>query len=57
MPAYLWYLLAGVLLAVFCETIDDLLGNRPLVRKLLSALAPLLVFIGFIQAALAAIFR
>ncbi len=57
MPAYLWYILAGVILALFSEKIDDLMGNQRWVRRLLSALAPLLVLIGFAQAALAAIFR
>ena len=57
MTAYLWYILAGAILALFSEKIDDLMGNQRWVRQLLSALAPLLVLIGFAQAALAAIFR
>ena len=57
MPAYLWYILAGAFLALFSEKIDDLMGNQRWVRRLLSALAPPLVLIGFAQAALAAIFR
>ena len=57
MPAYAWYLLAGLALALLSEKIDQLMGRQRWVRRLLSALAPLLVFIGFFQAALAAIFR
>ena len=28
MPAYLWYILAGAILALFSEKIDDLMGNQ-----------------------------
>ena len=57
MPPYLWYLLTGLVLAVFSEKIDQLMGGQRWVRRMLSALAPLLVMIGFAQAALAAPFR
>ena len=57
MPPYLWYLLAGLALAVFSEKIAQLMGGQRWVRRMLSALAPLLVMIGFAQAALAALFR
>ncbi|MCI8654036.1 MAG: hypothetical protein HFF11_10165 [Angelakisella sp.] len=57
MPPYLWYLLTGLVLAVFSEKIDQLMGGQRWVRRMLSALAPLLVMIGFAQAALAALFR
>lgn len=57
MPVYFWYILAGLVLAVSSEKIDELLGHQRWVHRLLSALAPLLIFIGFFQAALAAIFR
>lgn len=57
MPWYLLYLLAGILLAVASEKIDDLTGGRPWVRKLITRLAPLLVLIGMAQGALALMFR
>ena len=43
MPHYILYLFAGIILAVFSEKIDDLTGNRPFVRRLLSTLCLLLV--------------
>ena len=46
MPVYVWCLLAGILLAVFSEKIDQLTGGNPLVRRLLSVLCPLLVMMG-----------
>lgn len=57
MPWYLLYLLAGIILAVASEKIDDLTGGRPWVRKLITRLAPLLVLIGMAQGALALMFR
>ena len=48
MPHYILYLFAGIILAVFSEKIDDLTGNRPFVRRLLSTLCLLLVLMGTI---------
>lgn len=56
MPVYAWSLLAGILLAVLSEKIDDLTGGSPLVRRLLSVLCPLLVLIGFAGGAVVRIF-
>ena len=55
MPVYVWCLLAGILLAVFSEKIDQLTGGNPLVRRLLSVLCPL-VMMGFAGGAVVRIF-
>lgn len=55
--SYFGYILAGLALAVFSEKIDELTGHQRWVRKALSALAPLLIFIGFAQASISVIFR
>lgn len=56
MPVYVWCLLAGILLAVFSEKIDQLTGGNPLVRRLLSVLCPLLVMMGFAGGAVVRVF-
>jgi len=47
MPIYFLCLIAGVVLAIFSEKINELTGNNPLVMRLLSTLCPLLVLMGF----------
>ncbi len=56
MPHYILYLFAGIILAVFSEKIDDLTGNRPFVRRLLSTLCLLLVLMGTIGGFIVKIF-
>ena len=53
---YIWYLFAGILLAVFSEKINDLTGNRPFVQRLLSLLCLLLVLMGTVGGAVVKIF-
>lgn len=56
MPPYVLCLIAGVLLAVFSEKIEELTGGSPLVQRLLSVICPLLVLLGFAGGAVSRIF-
>lgn len=56
MPDYFLFLLAGVLLAVFSEKIDQLTGGQKWIRQLIGRLAPLLILIGMAKAAMEIIF-
>jgi len=57
MPPYIFFLLAGIALAMASEKLDQLAGGRLWVRRLITRLAPLLVLIGMAQGAVELIFR